>query len=60
MGCFTFQWERFSREMSTNPKWLFTEEDLDGLVLVAVDLQANLERMLSIKEDHILGKVEAP
>ena len=37
-------------------KWLFAEEDLDGLVLVAVDLQANLERMLSIKEDHILGE----
>ncbi len=37
-------------------KWLFAEEDLDGLVLVAVDLQANLERMLSTKEDHILGE----
>ena len=37
-------------------KWLFAEEDLDGLVLVAVDLQANLEKMLSKKEDHILGE----
>ncbi|MGA1230736.1 MAG: beta-ketoacyl synthase N-terminal-like domain-containing protein [bacterium] len=37
-------------------KWLFVEEDLDGLVLVAVDLQANLERMLSAKEDRILGE----
>ena len=37
-------------------EWLFAEEDLDGIVLVAVDLQANLERMLSKEENHILGE----
>jgi acyl transferase domain-containing protein len=36
--------------------WLFAEEGLEGLVLVAVDLHANLERMQSTPSNENLGE----